>query len=394
MWKQLKSKRSSHVSNSSKPSALSSKCTNIYTAVQNEFNKTTKLKERITANEAEINRLEQLVLNLTQRCYIRKKRELRNKIKDLRRENERYRKKCDELSFTQNVRPFLQEDEKRKQIRHMQNYYGGEHCSRSSHSSSLSSSLLHRSSSTSSRSSVLTDFLNNQNATTPHIDVENINTCSECDHKMTVELHSSRCICPNCGNSKYYIDATSASMAFGDEIELTPFSYQRGNHFRERLIYLQAKETTRVPEHVLDKVLKKIDQMGCRNTQDISLDRIRKALKELNLPQYYKQVTQIWSKITGTPPPRMTPEQEHKYMVMFNKIQAPFAKHQPGDRSNFLSYSYCLYQFSQMLGYTQFLKYFPLLKGEEKLRKQNEIFEKICQELNWDFKPCNHNNAR
>jgi hypothetical protein len=34
-----------------------------------------------------------------------------------------------------------------------------------------------------------------------------------------------------------------------------------------------------------------------------------------------------------------------------------------------------------------FLKYFPLLKSKEKLIEQDDIWKKICNELQWEFVP-------
>lgn len=70
---------------------------------------------------------------------------------------------------------------------------------------------------------------------------------------------------------------------------------------------------------------------------------------------------------------------------MFQAIQAPFEKHCPPDRKNFLSYSYCLYKFCELLRMDEYLNHFSLLKGRDKLYRQDEIFRKICQELNWQF---------
>ena len=71
------------------------------------------------------------------------------------------------------------------------------------------------------------------------------------------------------------------------------------------------------------------------------------------------------------------PELEEKLCIMFRDIQAPFLKHCPKDRKNFLSYSYVLYKFFQILGLNEYLKYFPLLKSREKLYLQDQIWKKI-----------------
>jgi hypothetical protein len=60
-------------------------------------------------------------------------------------------------------------------------------------------------------------------------------------------------------------------------------------------------------------------------------------------------------------------------------------KHSPLHRKNFLSYSYVLHKFIQLLGKNEYLKYFPLLKSRDKLHQQEQIWKNICEELNWQF---------
>jgi atypical dual specificity phosphatase len=76
---------------------------------------------------------------------------------------------------------------------------------------------------------------------------------------------------------------------------------------------------------------------------------------------------------------------EEKLKNMFRDIQAPFARHLPDDRKNFLSYSYVLYKFCELLGEDDFLPCFPLLKSKEKLYQQDVIWKKICEELQWEY---------
>jgi hypothetical protein len=40
-----------------------------------------------------------------------------------------------------------------------------------------------------------------------------------------------------------------------------------------------------------------------------------------------------------------------------------------------------------LLNQKEFLPFFPMLKDREKIIEQDEIWKKICQELNWRFIP-------
>ena len=81
-------------------------------------------------------------------------------------------------------------------------------------------------------------------------------------------------------------------------------------------------------------------------------------------------------------------ELENKLVVMFDEIQKPFENNCPKNRKNFLSYSYTLYKFFQILQMEEYLIYFPLLKSREKLFEQEVIWKNICKELNWKFIRC------
>ena len=87
------------------------------------------------------------------------------------------------------------------------------------------------------------------------------------------------------------------------------------------------------------------------------------------------------------PLPTINGETEEKIKHMFRMIQSPFEKHCPRDRTIFLSHSYILHKFFQLLRLDEFTKYFPLLKSREKLKVHDSIWEKICDELTWKYYP-------
>jgi hypothetical protein len=72
---------------------------------------------------------------------------------------------------------------------------------------------------------------------------------------------------------------------------------------------------------------------------------------------------------------------------MFCLIQGPFLRFSPLQRKNFLSYSFCLHKMMQLLDRDEYLESFPLLKSREKLHQQDVIWQKICEDLGWDFIP-------
>ena len=83
----------------------------------------------------------------------------------------------------------------------------------------------------------------------------------------------------------------------------------------------------------------------------------------------------------------MCAELETLLCNLFSDIQAPYTKYCPDDRTNFLNYHYTIYKLCELLDQRKFLPFFPMLKDPEKRIEQDEIWKKICDELNWEFIP-------
>ncbi|MAJ97142.1 MAG: hypothetical protein CMI56_00820 [Parcubacteria group bacterium] len=212
-------------------------------------------------------------------------------------------------------------------------------------------------------------------------------TCEKCKTELEHCPVSSTMQCPKCGVEVFVLDATVATMSYGNDVEFTSFSYKRTNHFEDWLLKHQGKETTEVPQEVLNMVMHELYNRRVRSAKDINTNLIRNVLKDLRLRKAYDHVAQITYRLSGKPPNRLSPQMEEQCRLMFLAIQQPFAKHKGPQRKNFLSYSYCLYKFFELLGCDDFLKSFSLLKGADKLAKQDEIFKKICADLQWEFIP-------
>ena len=80
-------------------------------------------------------------------------------------------------------------------------------------------------------------------------------------------------------------------------------------------------------------------------------------------------------------------EIEERLRLMFKEIQKPFDDNCPAERKNFLSYSFVLYKFCELLSEDSYLQYFPLLKSKEKLHQQDVIWKRICATLKWELIP-------
>ncbi len=167
--------------------------------------------------------------------------------------------------------------------------------------------------------------------------------------------------------------------------EISYFSYKRINHYTEWLNQIQGKETTEIPDEIFDNIMKELKKQRIVDLKTVTRQKIKDILKKLKINKYYEHVPYILNRITGNPNPHLSPELEDKLKSMFKEIQVPFLKFSPLNRKNFLSYSYVIHKFIQLLGQNEFLKFFPLLKSREKLHQQEQIWRKICDDLGWQF---------
>jgi len=220
-----------------------------------------------------------------------------------------------------------------------------------------------------------------------NVEDKNIEMCKVCKNQMTCLQQDAIMICNMCGYQELLLVEQNRPILKQNTKDTSHFCYKRINHFREWCNQVQGKESTDIPDDIFEKILAEIKKEKIIDLKTITYIKMRDILKRLRINKYYEHINYIINRISGIPTPQFSPELEEKLCSMFRSIQAPFLKHCPKDRKNFLSYSYVLYKFFQILGLNEYLKYFPLLKSREKLYVQDQIWKKICVDLDYDIIP-------
>jgi hypothetical protein len=214
-----------------------------------------------------------------------------------------------------------------------------------------------------------------------------IKYCNNCNIEKILSATDGMYICTKCGDCEMAIVESDKPNYKDPSKDTSTYAYKRINHFNEWLNQFQAKESTEIPKDVYDKVLIEINRLRITNLASLSASKMRKILKKLRLNKYYEHIPHIINKLNGLPPPKLTRETERKLRLMFREIQEPFTIYRPKGRKNFLSYSYILHKFCELLELDEFLPCFPLLKSHEKLLQQDKVWKKICDHVNWEFYP-------
>lgn len=195
-------------------------------------------------------------------------------------------------------------------------------------------------------------------------------------------------ICNNlqCGKFITYIVDSSKPNNKEPPNEVSYTAYIRLNHFKEILSQFQAKETTQIPDEVIEAIRARIKKERIQDLSTIDYNKMREILRKLGLNKYFEHIQYINS-IFGIKPPVMNEELHETLCVLFIEIQKPWAVHCPPDRTNFFNYTYTLYQLCVLLDQTQYLPYIPLLKDEIKQKEQDMIWKKVCADLDWEYCP-------
>ena len=209
--------------------------------------------------------------------------------------------------------------------------------------------------------------------------------CNECLAEMVFSSNEALFTCPQCGYQEFVLVDSDKPSYKDPPREVSYYAYKRINHFNEWLAQIQAKESTDIPQEVFDAIMAELKKERITELGNIKTAKIREILKKLKFNKYYEHAPHIMNRINGKNAPVITRETEEKLRHMFIEIQPSFQKHCPAGRSNFLSYSYVLYKFCELLELDEYLPNFPILKNRDKLFCQDKIWQKICQDLRWQF---------
>jgi predicted RNA-binding Zn-ribbon protein involved in translation (DUF1610 family) len=209
--------------------------------------------------------------------------------------------------------------------------------------------------------------------------------CTECGCDMMFSQTDAMLYCPDCGMTEFMLIDSDRPSYKDPPRESSYYAYKRINHFNELLAQFQAKGSTEIPQDTFDLIVAELKKQRITDFKNLKYRQMREVLRKLKLNRQYDHIPFIISRLNGSIAPVMSRETEEKLRHMFKEIQPSFQKHCPKNRRNFLSYSYVLYKFCELLGLDEFLASFPLLKNRDKLYQQSKVWQNICEEMRWEF---------
>lgn len=211
--------------------------------------------------------------------------------------------------------------------------------------------------------------------------------CQKCQRgELIAQEDDGILICNHCGVYMQHITDCEKPSYKEPPSEVSYTAYLRLNHFKEILSQFQAKETTQIPDEVIEAIRNRIKKERITDISEITYTKTRDILRKLGYNKYFEHIQYINCKF-GICPPTMSEELIETLCVLFIEIQGPWALHCPPNRTNFFNYAYTLYQLCNLLDQTQFLPFIPRLKDFDKQREADIIWKKVCNELGWYYYP-------
>ena len=209
--------------------------------------------------------------------------------------------------------------------------------------------------------------------------------CEICGNEMIMCLNEANLTCSKCGHQEFILVDSDKPSYKDPPREVSYYAYKKINHFNEWLAQFQAKESTEIPNEVYDAILVQLKKEKIIDMSALKQSKLREILRKMKCSKYYEHIPHIINRLNGQNAPFMSREDEEKLRHMFREIQPSFKKHCPKGRRNFLSYGYVLYKFCELLEMDEYLACFPLLKNRDKLYLQDKTWQKICEDMGWQF---------
>lgn len=223
----------------------------------------------------------------------------------------------------------------------------------------------------------------------------NMSLCQDCNVEFILGEMQEYYVCPKCGQIKNTVlDSDIPSNVKTSEV--STFSYQRLHHFKDCLAQFQAKESTNIPQDIIDKIKAELTKYRITDYNRLTPKLLRKFLKKLKLSSYYEHIPHIIYRISGRPAPKIPAHVEERLLKMFLQAEEIFMELLSNNtltrlgiknRKNIMRYTFMFYKLFELEGMYEFLDYLILLKCRKKLYKQDQIWKEICMRAGWHFKP-------
>lgn len=243
--------------------------------------------------------------------------------------------------------------------------------------------------------SVRAEFVTQRQGAAPPVYLIQADFCETCQAPMEIVEDTCMAVCTTCKRARAFIQTApyvkSIARSKGDAT-LAKKSNSH-SHFDEFVARFQGKAKP-VDDSVLMAVGVIAHRMGAHRKEMLNMILVYQALEILKAQKIYNFKVQIYCRLTGTPPPRLSPDDQATVCNMMAALQKPWERiarahsmQNDGKRKTFPVYDWCMYKFVQLLGWNHMVGFLVIMKCERNLRAMDDIWRAFCQEYGWEFIP-------
>ena len=220
--------------------------------------------------------------------------------------------------------------------------------------------------------------------------------CDVCGNKNTTEFGQTPDIqiCEVCGTEKINY-STQTSYKDTDRINLSPkYKYRKSVHFRDKLNQYQGKQNKKFPSEIFADLESEFQKHNLLCEGSTYHERHKKILKEhiyifLSISghnDFYEDINYLHRHFTGIPCPDISTLEAELYED-FDRIINVINTFEDVERINGLNGDYLLYQLLRRRGIPVRETDFSILKTRDRLSEHDDIYNRVCQQLEWTFQP-------
>lgn len=238
--------------------------------------------------------------------------------------------------------------------------------------------------------------------------VRDADSCPHCGTECEAKQEEATLQCPACTAITIAIDATADNMAYGDDLgfqQQQTHANKSIQRFQEKFGQWLGMRTPAVTDALVRQVSEKLLEMGHVSLATVTWRATRDAMKACKMKNRFDHTTQIWLRVIGRPPLRVSPAAKERIQTRYTQFPTPFEKvkkrrmeqwekesmdpdksKKPVKRKSALTLAFHIYKVATEYGYDDLLYYCNLLKSFEKLRESDLLYKEVCEEDGWDFK--------
>jgi hypothetical protein len=169
--------------------------------------------------------------------------------------------------------------------------------------------------------------------------------CS-CGAKMNIDAPMSALICKSCGFLRELLGTVfdDEQFYFQEGQRTKHGTYDPSKHCRFWVERIQARETTDIPQAIIQSIKDCIRRDKIKNKNQITCRLIRKYLRDTRNSKYNEHVPLIRKIITGITPPQLTDYEMQLILIYFDKITHIFTEIKPRSIKNSLFHPYLIFK--------------------------------------------------